>query len=133
MKKLGRIENKLDTISEIVSGNTTKDDLDAAENEFVYKGINVHRIPSSNPYSYGLQLLDALFDKDELANSLMFESTKSDKAPLNKDRVTKLFKLIDEKFKHDEKYKKDWDIKLFVRKANQKCRDTAKCNKGKDQ
>ena len=47
----------------MIRGNLPKgDDRNAAENKFVYKGINVHQIPS-NPYSYGLQLLDALLIK----------------------------------------------------------------------
>jgi len=35
--------------------------------------------------------MDALFEKDELDFSLMFESNKSEKPPLDKDRLTKIF------------------------------------------
>ena len=56
----------------------------------VFKGVNVQRIHATNPYTYGLQLMDMLFMKDELAGSLMFESKgKSTKPPLDKERVEK--------------------------------------------
>ena len=61
----------------------------------------------------------------ELAGSLMFESKgKSTKLPLDKERVEKMFKLIEEKFKDDQTYQQQWDLKAFIAKANQKCRGT---------
>lgn len=57
----------------------------------------------------------------------MFESKKSNKSVLDKERVEKVFNMIEEKFKANDKYQRDWDLKLFIRKTNQKCRDAAKC------
>ena len=71
--------------------------------------------------------MDMLFTKDELASSLMFKSKgKSTKPPLDKERVEKMFKLIEEKFKDDQTYQQQWDLKAFITKANQKCRDTSR-------
>lgn len=113
MKKLEKIERKIDSLNR--NGVAVEE-----ETELLYKGVNIHRIPAQNPYSYGLHLMDALFEKDELAASLMFESAKSDKPGLDKERVAKIFKMIKEKFKGDERYQKEFDTKLFIRKANQK-------------
>ena len=46
--------------------------------------------------------------------------------PLDKERVEKMFKLIEEKFKDDQTYQQQWDLKAFITKANQKCRDTSR-------
>lgn len=39
-----------------------------------------------------------------------------------KAKVNKLFAMIEEKFKGSPAYK-EWDVKVFIAKANQKCRD----------
>ena len=39
-------------------------------------GVNVMRIPSRDAYSFGLQLLNILFTKEELAVSLLCKSKK---------------------------------------------------------
>ena len=44
----------------------------------------------------------------EMADSLMFESKKKSQKPvLDKQRVAKIFRMIEEKFKDDKKYHKD--------------------------
>lgn len=43
--------------------------------------------------------------------------------PLDKEQVGKLLKLIEEKFKNDQSYKQQWDVKAFISKGNQKCQD----------
>lgn len=95
----------------------------------MYNGLDLRKVNAANgPYSYGLNLMDVLFDKEEMSTSLLFQlsSTKSDKSGLNEDKVQKLFELISEKFKDSETYKKEWNMKLFISKANQKCRDAAR-------
>lgn len=123
MKRLEEIESKIENITSII---TRKQGEACAETE--EKGDNIHRSSTQNPYKYGLQLMDVLFEKGEMASSLLFEPTKkcSSKPGLDKERVSKLFKMIEEKFGADEKYQKEWDLKLFIRKANQKCRDAGK-------
>ena len=81
-------------------------------------GINTLRIPSRDAYSYGLQLMDIFFTKEELATSLLFKSKKSDKPALDKERVEKILRLI------DKRYDTKWDLKTLTAKANQKCRDS---------
>ena len=50
----------------------------------------------ADAYAYGLQLMDALFTKHELAGGLIFKSKKSDKPGLDHDQVQKLMsKSID--------------------------------------
>ena len=58
--------------------------------------VDVKRIPAKTPYAYGLRLMDVLFSKEEMASSLLLES-KSNKPPLDKDRVNTMFDLIDKK------------------------------------
>ena len=77
------------------------------------------RIHARDAYSFGLQLMDILFTKEELASSLLFKSKKSEKSGLNQERVSKLLMIMDKKYKKD-----DWDIKTLTSKANQKCRDS---------
>ena len=126
MKKLEKIENKIDILlSSMVPPNNGC--VEAEQKEILLKGVNIHRVSADNPYTYGLHLMDALFSKEEMAGSLMFESKKSNKSVLDKERVEKVFNMIEEKFKANDKYQRDWDLKLFIRKTNQKCRDTAKC------
>ncbi len=53
------------------------------------------RLSARDAYGFGLQLLDILFTKEELAGSLLFSSKKSTKPGLPKDRVEKLLgKLV---------------------------------------
>ena len=40
--------------------------------------------------------------------------------------------MIEEKFKDNEAYKKDWNSRTFINKANQKCRDAIRVVKKKD-
>ena len=92
MKRLEIIERKIDDMS----GNGL--DEEQKETKFLYKGVNINRISAASPYAYGLQLMDMLFDKEELRTSLLFESKKSEKLCLDKERVAKLFELIEDKF-----------------------------------
>ncbi len=81
-------------------------------------GVNLMRIPARDAYSYGLQLMDILFTKEELSKSLLFKSKKSDKPSLEQERVSRLLGYI------DKRYGDQWDVKCFTSKANQKCRDS---------
>lgn len=81
-------------------------------------GINVMTVPSRDAYSFGLLLLDMLFTKDELADSLLFQSPKSMKSALDTQRVQRLIGLV------NKRYGDNWTIKLLTAKVNQKCRDT---------
>lgn len=78
------------------------------------------RIPSRDAYSFGLQLLDILFTREEAAVALLFKSKKSEKPGLDRGRVDQMLKLIDKRFGSD------WDVRTLTQKVNQKCRDAAK-------
>lgn len=88
------------------------------DKEYTHNGVNVMRIPAWDAYSYGLQLMDILFTKEELSSSLLFKSKKSEKPGLDQERVAKLLSFM------DKRYGDHWDIKTFTGKANQKCRDS---------
>ena len=103
LRKASRIEQKLDKLMEV-----KKDDKE--NDEALHNGIDLRRVYGSNPYTYGLNLMDALFDKDKLSKSLLFGSKKSDKPGLDKDRVKMLFETIEEKFKGSAAYK-EWTLK----------------------
>ena len=77
------------------------------------------RIPSRDAYSFGLQLLNILFTKKELAVSLLFKSKKSEKPGLEQGRV-EMLRLIEKRFGND------WDLRTLSQKVNQKCRDSSK-------
>ena len=134
MQKMSRVEHKLDTLGQkldlLVEGKQATEKDDNKENtNLLYNGLDLRKANALNgPYSYGLNLMDVLFDKEEMSTSLLFKpsSTKSRKSGLNEEKVQKLFELIAEKFKDNEFYKKEWNMKLFINKANQKCRDAAR-------
>lgn len=89
-------------------------------------------------YAYGLALLDAIFSKEELSKSLLFQSKKkTTRVPLDPKHVSLLLSKLVQKielFAHtnssstadclDIKYKDKYDLITFTQKANQKCRDT---------
>ena len=119
LRKMYHIDEKLDRITEKLMKNTGDD-----EEELLIKGVNVRRLHADCLYSYGLQLMAILFSKEELAASLMLESKRSNKPPLDKDQVNKFFALIEQKFKDNKSYRKTWNPYLLQKQI--KCRDTLK-------
>ena len=81
------------------------------------KKINVNRIPAKDSYQFGLRLLDVLFSKEQLVGKLMSKSKRSDKPPLDKNKIELLCTLIDKRFGTG------WDYGVLQNKINQKCRD----------
>ena len=128
LKKLSPMDEKLDRIAKLLMNKG-----DASKQELIIKGVNVRRLHADCPYGYGLQLMDVLFTKEEMAGSLLLESKLSTKPGLDKEHVNKLFELIEDKFKDSKSYRKNWNPKVFILKANQKCRDSLKAVKIKDE
>ncbi len=95
------------------SGTTPKKET----NDVIINGVNILRIPSRDVYAYALSLLDILFSKEELSQSLLFQSKKSKKSALDPERVQKLLDSVEMKYG-------EWDLKLLTSKINQKCRDS---------
>ena len=75
------------------------------------------RLPSRDSYSFGLQLLDILFTREELSTSLLFKSKKSERLGLDRERVEKMLKLI------EKQYSAERDLRTLTQKVNQKCWD----------
>ena len=48
--------------------------------ECTHNRVNLLRIPTRDAYSYGLQLMDTLFTREELSGSLLFKSKKKVKS-----------------------------------------------------
>ena len=46
---------------------TWQADGDKEIDEALHNGVDLKRVYGSNPYTYGLNLMDTLFDKDELS------------------------------------------------------------------
>ena len=105
------------TLSNLMSTHGHKQDVKVFSEDTI-DGINVMTIPSRDAYSFALQLMDMLFTKDELAQSLLFQSSKSDKEALDPKRVQKLISLV------NKRYGDNWSMKVLTTKANQKCWDT---------
>jgi len=71
-------------------------------------------------YAYALILLDDLFSKEELSNSLMFATKRSPyKSGLHPKRMQRLISLV------DKQYPGQLDMKVLKQKINQKCRDSS--------
>ena len=68
------------------------------DQEYIHTGLNVTRIPSRDAYSYGLQLMDIPFSKEELSISLLFKSKESEKPGLDQERVAKLLSFINKRY-----------------------------------
>ena len=98
-----------------------KEEERVEEEESIFKAVR--RSHARDAYSYGLQIMDVLFTKEELSKSLIFASKKSSKPGLDKKKVEEMLGEIDRKFGDK------WDIKIFTAKANQKCRDSSKSHK----
>lgn len=73
-RKVDRCEKMLkyliDTLNE---GSTMMKSEQHEDSEYIINGKNVMRIPVSGPYSFGFQLLDMLFTKEELGKSLLYK------------------------------------------------------------
>ena len=57
-------------------------------------GINLLNLHASNEPAYGRTLLDALFSRNELKESLLFTSKKSDKPGLDRRKVELLLSKL---------------------------------------
>ena len=103
--------SQIDHIEEMLVNLTRQREKRAREPKEVTEvinGVDVSRIRTKDEYSYGLKLMDILFTKTELSESLLFESKKSEKKALDKDRVSLLFNIMDKRYgKHN------WDINTF--------------------
>lgn len=112
------MEGTLEKIVELIKSRPPAGNVSVKEEgngSLVVEGVHVMRLPSRDAYSFGLQLLDIFFTK---ATSLLFKSKKSDKPELNQEKVQQLLSCI------EKRYGRNWDIKTFTTKANQKCRDS---------
>ena len=90
-------------------------------------------IQSRDIYAYARALLDALFTKQEQRSSIVLESNKTLKPPLDKTRVQLLFSkctydyiftinIIDTECVK-KKYGNDYKHSQLLQTLNQKCRD----------
>ena len=82
------------------------------------------RIHATGPYNFGFKLLDMLFSKEELQKSLLYESKRSDKEPLDIEKVQRLVYLVNQRYSNRD----DWDEQTLIKKLKQKCRDSAPRN-----
>ena len=77
MKKLEDIVNKMNEnikdIQQTLGNGGEGKKVKAAEEEDTIKGVNVSQLPCRNVYTYGLKLIDMLFTKEELKNSLLYK------------------------------------------------------------
>ena len=116
-KKIEKIEGML---HKLIKKERPNDEKPVVKKEDeMCDGIDLLRIPATNPYAYGLHLMDIHFTRTELSTSLLFQSKKSTKPGLDQEKVSKILNLIDRRYGKDA-----WELKTFTGKANQKCRDT---------
>ena len=128
MNLANRVEKLEKAINKLVEQRTSfkpsvkEEERVEEEEESILKAVR--RSHARDAYSYGLQIMDVLFTKEELCKLLLFDSKKSIKPGLDKKKVEEMLGEIDRKFGDK------WDIKIFTAKANQKCRDSSKSHTG---
>ena len=88
--------------------------------EFIINGKNVMRLPATGLYNFAFKLLDMMFTKEELSNSLLYKAKRSDRSALDSEKVERLIYLVNERYGARD----GWDEKTFITKLNQKCRDS---------
>ena len=110
--KIEKIEATLSEVLSLLKANHSE--VKKEQEDHVINGVNLKRVYSRDAYSYGLQLLDILFTKEEQSSSLLFTSKRSPKQALEKSKVKKLLSLV------KEKYKDGWDMKIFICKNKPK-------------
>ena len=119
--KLDKIEQMLEKMSKkkdkAIGGGSGSIIKEEKDDDNIINGVDVTRSPAKDVYSYGLRLMDILFTTKEMSESLLFSSKKSEKLGLDRNRVSLLMNFM------DKRYGKDWDLRTFQNKANQKCRD----------
>uniref|UniRef100_A0A1X7TSR8 BEN domain-containing protein n=1 Tax=Amphimedon queenslandica TaxID=400682 RepID=A0A1X7TSR8_AMPQE len=113
-----RIDRRLERIEKMLLNDKSKASADVAiDNEkYIYNETDLSKIPSSDAYSYGRILLDALFTKSEQKNGVLFETSKSKKKPLDINRVNLLLNCVDQRYK-------EYSLQKMRATLNQKCRD----------
>ncbi len=116
-KTLSHLKDVIETMCSSGSPISTSPSVSVKEEE-LFSGINVMHLPAKNAYSFGLQLMEVIFTKEEMANSLLFKSKKSSKPGLPPEKVSKFLSLLDKRYGSDS-----WDVKVLTSKVNQKCRD----------
>jgi len=124
LKKVLKMERDIVFIKQklILKDDKSTDD----EPAIMIKGVHIQRMKSDDYYAYGLRLLDSMFKKEVQAVSLMMPAPTSEKQPLDEKKVSKILEMIEAKFKDQKKYRKNFDMKVFKSKVNQKCRDARK-------
>lgn len=115
--KIEELEKTLKQVYDVVRNKPMSTVKSENTEEIEVNGVNVLQISTRDAYSFGLQLLDMMFSKEELGSSLLFKSKRSPKPGLDKERVGKLLSYV------DMRYKGTYDLKTFTAKVNQKCRD----------
>ena len=86
----------VDTINGGDSGSFTKASEESVNSEFITNGKNVMRLPATEPYNFGFQLLDVFYTK--LSKSLLYKTKRSKKSALNEDKVQRLLNLVEKRY-----------------------------------
>ena len=79
-KRLDRIERAVEKMMRVLKSDARRPNeaepvrVKAEDEECLHNGVNLLRILTRDAYSYGLQLMDVLFTKEELSGSLLFKS-----------------------------------------------------------
>ena len=83
------MKRALENLTEIVKVTSvpTAAGMAPVKQESEVNGVDISRIPARDVYSFGLQLLEAIFTRKELAESLLFKSKKSSKPGLPAKKV----------------------------------------------
>lgn len=78
----------VDEILRLLTSGQSSRTATAVPSEDLVNEIDVIHMPTRDAYSFGLELLDMLFTPEELAQSLVYKSRRSNKDGLDKDKVS---------------------------------------------
>ena len=82
------IKEFIEEVLQLIRGGKQQHSQSTVPSEDIINGIDVINMPTRIVYPFALELLDMFFTPEELAQSLVYKSKRSDKDGLDKDKVS---------------------------------------------
>ena len=82
------IKEYIEEVLQLIRGSKQQHSQSTVPSEDIINGIDVINMPTRIVYPFALELLDMFFTPEELAQSLVYKSKRSDKDGLDKDKVS---------------------------------------------
>lgn len=82
------IKEFIEEVLQLIRDGKQQHSQSTVPSEDIINGIDVINMPTRIVYPFALELLDMFFTPEELAQSLVYKSKRSDKDGLDKDKVS---------------------------------------------